>query len=209
MPQYRTIQGPAEAEFTERKSRFIGQIAPVSSEEEAVAFIGAIRERHREATHNCYAYVLREGQKSRFSDDGEPSGTAGRPILEVLQREGLTDVAVVVTRYFGGILLGAGGLTRAYAQGAKTAVDAAAPLLMCQAALVRLDIPYDLYGKVTYILPKHHIITRGSDFGEGVALTLLVRSELLPAFARELEELSTGTAAPQVLEELYADFEGV
>ncbi len=209
MSQYRTIAGPARAEFTERKSRFIGQIAPVSSEEEAVAFISGIREQHREATHNCYAYILREGQKSRFSDDGEPSGTAGRPILEVLQREGLTDVAVVVTRYFGGILLGAGGLVRAYAQGAKEAVDAAVPRLMCPAVLFRLEIPYDLYGKVTYILPKYHIVTRDSDFGAEVSLTLLIRGELLAPFAKELEELSAGAAFPHVLDELYADFQGV
>ena len=208
MPQYKTIQAQAEAEFIERKSRFIGQIAPVSTEEDAVAFVNAIRERHREATHNCYAYVLREGLKSRFSDDGEPSGTAGRPILEVLQREGLTDVAVVVTRYFGGILLGAGGLVRAYAQGAKAAVDAAVPMLMCPAVLLRLEIPYDLYGKVSYILPRHHIITRALDFGENVAMTLLIRTEGMAAFGAELEELSAGAVSPVVVEEVYADFQG-
>lgn len=105
-PSYRTIAAPAEDEFIEKKSRFIGYIAPVTTEQEAAAFIESVRARHREARHNCYAYRLRQNNLARFSDDGEPSGTAGRPILEVLQREDLTDVCVVVTRYFGGILLG-------------------------------------------------------------------------------------------------------
>ena len=109
-PSYRTIAAPAEDEFIEKKSRFIGYIAPVTTEQEAAAFIESVRTRHREARHNCYAYRLRQNNLARFSDDGEPSGTAGRPILEVLQREDLTDVCVVVTRYFGGIKLGAGGL---------------------------------------------------------------------------------------------------
>ena len=108
MDGYRTIEAPARDEFIERRSRFIGHIAPVATDEEAVAFVNAIREQHREATHNVYAYVLRQDQLTRFSDDGEPQGTAGKPVLEVVLREGLVDVAVVVTRYFGGILLGAG-----------------------------------------------------------------------------------------------------
>ena len=109
MDGYRTIEAPARDEFIERRSRFIGHIAPVATDEEAVAFVNAIREQHREATHNVYAYVLRQDQLTRFSDDGEPQGTAGKPVLEVVLREGLVDVAVVVTRYFGGSLLGAGG----------------------------------------------------------------------------------------------------
>ena len=151
MDGYRTIEAPARDEFTERRSRFIGHIAPVATDEEAVAFVNAIRDQHREATHNVYAYVLRQDQLTRFSDDGEPQGTAGKPVLEVVLREGLVDVAVVVTRYFGGILLGAGGLVRAYAQGAKTAIDAARVLNMQPAALVELDMGYDFYGKATYI----------------------------------------------------------
>ena len=122
---YRTVAAPAQDEFTEKKSRFIGFIAPVTTEQEAAEFVEEIRARHREARHHCYAYLLRQGNLSRFSDDGEPSGTAGRPILEVLQREELTDVCVVVVRYFGGILLGTGGLARAYPQVCNLAVAAA------------------------------------------------------------------------------------
>lgn len=203
---YRTVRAPARDEFIERKSRFIGHIAPVQTEEAAVEFINSIRAQHREATHNVYAYILRRDQLSRFSDDGEPQGTAGRPVLEVVQREGLVDVAVVVTRYFGGILLGAGGLVRAYAQGAKTAIDAAEVQNMQPAAVVEVDMGYDLYGKVTYILPKHEVQTLDSVFAEGVRLRLLCKQRLLPALERELTELSSGTVAPLVLEEKFAHF---
>ncbi len=206
MEGYRTIAAPAQEEFVEKRSRFIGQIAPVEGEEEALAFINAVRERHREATHNVYAYILRENQMTRFSDDGEPQGTAGKPVLEVVQREGLVDVAVVVTRYFGGVLLGAGVWGRAYAQGAKTAVDAARVLNMQPAALLEVDMGYDFYGKATYILPKHEVQLLESVFEEGVRLRLLCKKARLPALTQELRELSSGTVAPLVTEEKFAHF---
>lgn len=206
MDGYRTVEAPARDEFVERRSRFIGHIAPVTTDDEAVAFVNSIREQHREATHNVYAYVLRQNQLSRFSDDGEPQGTAGRPVLEVVQREGLVDVAVVVTRYFGGILLGAGGLVRAYAQGAKTAINAAAVLNMQPAALLELEMGYDFYGKAAYILPGHQVRLLESVFEEGVRLRLLCKEARLPAFARELRELSAGTVSPVVLERKFAHF---
>ena len=124
MKDYITLNQRAQDEFVERKSRFIGTATPVSTQEEAIAFIDEMRSKYWDATHNVYAYILRDGTK-RYSDDGEPQGTAGVPVLDVLQKEGLTDLCVVVTRYFGGILLGAGGLVRAYSHGAKIAVDAA------------------------------------------------------------------------------------
>jgi uncharacterized YigZ family protein len=206
MDGYRTIEAPARDEFTERRSRFIGHIAPVATDEEAVAFVNAIREQHREATHNVYAYVLRQDQLTRFSDDGEPQGTAGKPVLEVVLREGLVDVAVVVTRYFGGILLGAGGLVRAYAQGAKTAIDAARVLNMQPAALVELDMGYDFYGKATYILPQYEVQVTDSRFEEGVRLQLLCKTSRLTALTHQLRELSAGTVAPVILDERFAHF---
>lgn len=206
MEGYRTIEAPARDEFIERRSRFIGHIAPVRTDDEAVAFVNSIREQHREATHNVYAYILRQGQLMRFSDDGEPQGTAGKPVLEVVQREGLVDVAVVVTRYFGGILLGAGGLVRAYTQGAKTAIDAGQVLNMQPAAVLEVDMGYDFYGKATYILPKHEIQTLDSIFEEGVRLRLLCKTARLDAFTRELTELSSGTVSPLVIEEKFAHF---
>ena len=206
MDGYRTIEAPARDEFIERRSRFIGHIAPVATDEEAVAFVNAIREQHREATHNVYAYVLRQDQLTRFSDDGEPQGTAGKPVLEVVLREGLVDVAVVVTRYFGGILLGAGGLVRAYAQGAKTAIDAARVLNMQPAALVELDMGYDFYGKATYILPQYEVQVTESRFEEGVRLQLLCKTSRLTALTHQLRELSSGTVAPVILDERFAHF---
>lgn len=206
MQPYKTVETFAQDEFVERRSRFIGSIAPVATEQEAVAFVGEMKSRYKDATHNVYAYALREGQLRRFSDDGEPQGTAGKPVLEVLQKEELVDVAVVVTRYFGGVLLGAGGLLRAYTQGAKCAIDAAAVLHMQPAVRVELDIGYDFYGKLSYILPDYGIVTEQSDFAEGIRLTLRMRAEQLTPFSATLQELSGGVVAPLLLEELYAHF---
>lgn len=206
MRPYITVQQQAQAEFTVHRSRFIGTAAPVSTEEEAVSFINEIRARYKDATHNVYAYALRENSTCRFSDDGEPQGTAGKPVLEVLQKEGITDAAVVVTRYFGGILLGTGGLVRAYTDGAKGALDGAKILQMTPAVRVELDIGYDFYGKLTYILPSYDIVTEKSDFAEGIRLILLIKEDKLPEFSSELMELSGGIVQPAVTEELFANF---
>lgn len=205
MEGYMTIAAPAQGEFEERRSRFIGQSAPVTTPEEANQFVATIRAQHREATHNCYAYALRGGA-CRFSDDGEPSGTAGRPMLEVIQREGVVDVVVVVTRYFGGTLLGAGGLVRAYAQGAKTALDAAQRVEMRPALVVALEADYHQYGKITHLLPRHGVRTLDTQFGAGVELTLLLPQERLAGLTKEVEELSAGTVTPLILEEKMAHF---
>ena len=126
MKAYTTVLGASEAEFTEKKSRFIGRCFPVETEDEAFAVIADVKKRHWDATHNCYAFIVGEnGLTQRFSDDGEPSGTAGMPILDVIKQKGLTNTLIVVTRYFGGILLGAGGLVRAYSKAAASAVDCA------------------------------------------------------------------------------------
>lgn len=207
MDGYTTIAARAQDEFVERKSRFIGTISPVADEAAALAFIAEQRARYKEATHNVYAYRLREDNTSRFSDDGEPQGTAGRPVLEVLQKEQLVDVAMVVTRYFGGVLLGAGGLLRAYTQGAKCAIDAAQVLHMTPAVRVELDLGYDFYGKLTYLLPDYEIITEDSDFGAGIRLRLLLKAARLEAFTAALGERSAGIVQPLVLQELYAHFD--
>ncbi len=191
---YTTVAAPAAAEFVEKRSRFIGQIAPVSTPEEAAEFMGGVRAQHREASHHCYAYVLRQGGLQRFSDDGEPSGTAGRPILEVVRREGLVDAA--------------GGLTRAYAQGAKCAVDAARVLRMRPAVVVGVDADYAQYGKITHLLPGFGAAVLDTRFTQGVRLTLLLPRERLDAFARALGELSAGAVAPLILEEKMAPFDG-
>lgn len=207
MQPYITIEAPAQDEFIEKRSRFIGYIAPVHNEEEAIAFVNEIKGRHKDATHNVYAYSLREGQLKRFSDDGEPQGTAGKPILEVIVGAELVDVAVVVTRYFGGTLLGTGGLVRAYTQGAQSAVNASTILHMRPAVRCELDISYDFYGKVTYTIPNYGIVVENSDFAEGIRMTLRMPEESLEPFTQQMAELSSGIVAPHVLERLYANFD--
>lgn len=202
---YRTIAAPAEAEFVEKKSRFIGQIAPVQTEEEALAFIAEISKKHHSAAHNVYAYILREGNLSRFTDNGEPQGTAGIPTLDVLQKEGLTDVCVVVTRYFGGTLLGTGGLVRAYSHGTKIAVDAARILNMAPCVRVGVDCEYSFYGKLSYFLPDWKAQVESSDFGASVHLELLLREDRLEGFSKGLTELSNGQVCAAELGRFYAD----
>lgn len=206
---YRTIKAPAEAEFIERKSRFIGAIAPVKTEEEAQEFLREVRTRHREATHNCFAYVLRENHLQRFSDDGEPQGTAGKPILEVLLRENLTDVVVVVTRYFGGILLGAGGLLRAYTEGCKIAVDAAETLIMHPATELLVPMDYSYYGKLQYLLPNYQTVILDTDFGEGVTQKLMIPTARLAALLHDITETSAATVTPEILGERFYPFPDV
>ena len=145
---YRTVREFGTDEFIERRSRFIGYATPVETEEEALAFVAEIKEKHRDASHNVSAFVLKNGVK-RYSDDGEPKGTAGVPVLEVVEKEGLVNVAVVVTRYFGGTLLGAGGLVRAYSHGAKLGLDAAGLVTMTPCRELSLVLGYELYGKIT------------------------------------------------------------
>ena len=158
--EYKTIARRCEARFIEKKSEFIGYLCPVQTEEQAVAFIEEIRAMHRKATHNCYAYILRENNAARHSDDGEPGGTAGVPIYEVLRKEGLTDVCCVVTRYFGGVLLGAGGLVRAYTKGAKDAVDAAQIKCMAEAVKLAVTVDYGLYGRLAQVFSIYARKTR-------------------------------------------------
>ena len=143
---YKTVQLETCDEFTEKRSRFIGYIKPVQTEEEAIAFIQSIKTKHWDARHNVYAYCLREGQIKRYSDDVEPQGTAGIPTLDVLLKTGVTDVVVVVTRYFGGILLGGGGLVRAYSHATRLAVEKAQVITMAVCKLCALTCDYNQYG---------------------------------------------------------------
>lgn len=206
---YYTISKPASDSFIEKKSEFIGYIAPVKTNDEAVAFINEIKAMHRKARHNVYAYILREDNISRYSDDGEPQGTAGVPVLEVLQKRGLTDVCVVVTRYFGGILLGGGGLLRAYSHAASIACDAAhiMDMRLCHRLTIKTD--YNLYGKINYILPNFDVITVNCDFADAVTLEILVMSDKLEAFRKELTEVTNNSAKVIDCGELYEDFSSV
>lgn len=206
---YFTISANAKASFIEKRSEFIGYIAPVKTNDEAVAFINSIKAEHRKAKHNVYAYILRGDNISRYSDDGEPQGTAGVPVLDVLQKRGLTDVCVVVTRYFGGILLGGGGLVRAYSHAASLACDAAHIMNMCLCHRLKITADYGMYGKISYLLPNFDTITINSDFGSDVTLEILVLSEKLDVLKSELTEATNGSVIITDCGELFEDFSSV
>lgn len=176
-----TVAGEAEAEIEEKRSVFIGQICPVANEDEARAFIERIKKKHYDARHNVFAYILDGGSISRFTDDGEPKGSAGIPVLNVLKMSGATDVCVVVTRYFGGILLGTGGLVRAYSAAAKAALDAAGLAVMEMYDLLEVTCSYSDYQKLQSLITKSGAIEEDSDFGSEVTMRLSCRKCLTPS----------------------------
>lgn len=173
---YKTLIRRAQDEFIVNKSRFIGHAAPVESEEEALAFLAEMRKTYKDANHNCYAYIVGVNMGiMRYSDDGEPGGTAGLPIMEVLRARGVTNCCVVVTRYFGGVLLGAGGLVRAYSKGAAIAVDAAGVGVIHPTARYLIDMEYSLLGVVDHYLKDQPVQVEERSFTDRVTLTLVVR----------------------------------
>ncbi|MBE7022743.1 MAG: YigZ family protein [Ruminococcaceae bacterium] len=196
---YRTVKTAGRAEFIEKKSRFIATVRPVTAEAEALALINEMKKEFSDATHNVYAYILRNNNIARFSDDGEPSGTAGMPVMEVLRQEELTDVAVVVTRYFGGTLLGAGGLVRAYSKTAKLGIDAAGAATMTYCAEVQIVVSYDLYGKLQYLLEQENLQAGEADFGQEVTITVFVRAEQLESLEKKVIEATNGRVGMTVL----------
>lgn len=192
MDTYKTVAKEAQDEFIERKSRFIGYCKPITTEEEALAFIQEKKSKHWDATHNVYAYCLRDGQIKRYSDDGEPQGTAGIPTLDVLQKNGLTDVVVVVTRYFGGIMLGGGGLVRAYSHGAKIAVEAAQKIVMEPCFLCKICCNYQQYGKVSALIPSFGGVIENTDFTDVVTVSFRLTTTAFPAFEKALTDATSG-----------------
>ena len=210
MKKYRSAYQGGEGEIVEKKSRFIATVQPVESEEEALAFVASMKKKYWNATHNCSAFVVGEHMElQRCSDDGEPQGTAGRPMLDVLLGEEIHNVAVVVTRYFGGTLLGTGGLVRAYSHAASLACDAAHTMDMCLCHRLKICTDYGMYGKLTYILPNFETITVNSDFADSVTLELLVLSEKLSALISEITEITNGSAEITDCGELFEDFSSV
>lgn len=203
---YKTVKGFAKDSFTERKSEFIGCVAPVKTAEEAMKFIEKIRSENRKATHNVYAYILRDNSLSGYSDDGEPQGTAGMPVLEALKHKELTDICCVVTRYFGGILLGTGGLVRAYSHSAVIACDAAEIMEMKKCFPVEFTVDYNLYGKVNFILPSLEAKTVNTDFSDNVKIKLLVKENLYEEFSRKITDISCGSVILKKGELSYEDF---
>lgn len=192
MEEYLVPTGYGEDEFTEKRSQFIGRIWPVETEEEALSKIQEMKKQHYDATHNCWAYII-HGGAVRFSDDGEPGGTAGMPMLQVLQREGLNNVVCVVTRYFGGILLGAGGLVRAYTRGAKIAVDAAGKSIKRVWTVLYVPCPYSFYERVKLEIEAFGGILRSTDFGAEVDMEILFPQANAQLFSDRLTDLTSGT----------------
>jgi uncharacterized YigZ family protein len=204
MEAYKTVLSPASAEFVEKRSRFIGTVAPVTDEHQAQDFIAGLKKKYWDATHNVYAYCLRNGQIRRFSDDGEPQGTAGMPVLDVLLKSEVTDVAVVVTRYFGGILLGGGGLVRAYSHSAAVALDAAGIVTMSPVTVCSVKCGYSHYGRVEALLGEYGALVENSAFETDVSVTALIDSVRVEKFAAELCDATAGKASFERFEEKFA-----
>ena len=192
MKEYLTIGKRSKTEFVEKRSRFIGSAFPVNNREEAERIVSELKSEYWDAKHNVFAYILREGNVKRFSDDGEPQGTAGMPVLDVIEKRGLCDVLVVVTRYFGGVLLGTGGLVRAYSHSAALAIEAAKPVLMTPATECFLSCDYSSYGTIQAFLNNEECKDITSVFEDDVKINFYVKSDNLSGFENRLTELSNG-----------------
>lgn len=206
MTEYRTIEKEAAAEFVERRSRFIGYAKPVSSEKEAVSFINEIKARHWNATHNVYAYCVREGQVKRYSDDGEPQGTAGIPTLDVLLKSNLTDLAVVVTRYFGGVLLGAGGLVRAYSHSCSIAVEQAGIITMRTCVMAQVSCDYNQYGRLAGLIPENGGVIDHTDFTDRVTILFHIGDDKISDLSKKFSDATCGRSNISVTDEKYFKF---
>ncbi|MBQ5431626.1 MAG: YigZ family protein [Lachnospiraceae bacterium] len=189
MSEHQLLQ-EGHSEIIEKKSRFIGRALPIESEQQAQEILKEIRKQYYDARHVCYAFQV--DQITRSSDDGEPSGTAGRPILDMIGYAGLKNVLVVVTRYFGGVLLGTGGLTRAYGQTAKEAIEAAPQMEILSGRKIDLVCDYNDYGKVDYLVRQKNIPVHSSDFGAEVTFSVMLEEENYEAFVKEVTDLTGG-----------------
>lgn len=200
---YLTPAGYGEAEYVEKHSRFIGRVWRVETEEEALAILKEIRAKHWDATHNVYAYILRENGTMRYSDDGEPQGTSGMPTLTVFRGQNVQNVLCIVTRYFGGILLGTGGLVRAYSQTAKLALEAAGLARVRLWEQLLVACPYALYERVKRELEAAGAVIADTDFGADVSMEALLEKGKSEALNARLQELSAGTVEALVMGESY------
>ncbi len=192
MNKYVTVLGQGEAEYVERRSKFIGAAYHVETEQQAVDIIAGRRSKYWDATHNVYAYSLREGGIKRFSDDAEPQGTAGMPTLDVITKSGVTDVLVITTRYFGGVLLGAGGLVRAYSHSAKIALDAAGLVTMCPVTDCAITVDYSTYGKLDSLLSEYGAVDKSAEFTDLVTVRFSVETAALGSLKSAVTDASGG-----------------
>ncbi len=200
---YKTVLSEGSAEFTEKRSRFIGYCKSVTTQQQAVEFINEIRALHWDAKHNVYAYSLREGNIKRYSDDGEPSGTAGMPVLDVIVKNEIFDVCIVVTRYFGGILLGTGGLVRAYSQGAKLALESGKIVLMQNCDICSVKCSYNQYGKISSLIIYMGAVIDDTAFEADVLLKFHIKSGFLPQLNKKLADITCGEVKAVAQREEY------
>ena len=201
---YKTVSGEGEAEIVEKKSRFIAHVFPVESESEALEQIEKTKKKYWDARHNCYAYVIGiDGKLQRYSDDGEPGGTAGMPMLEVLLGEEVKNTLVVVTRYFGGTLLGTGGLVRAYSKSTKEGLLAAGIRECVLYRRINITVDYSLSGKIQYEAAQGGHLTEDTVYAENVLFKLLVKTGSADGFAKRITDVTNGRAEIEMLEELY------
>ena len=201
---YKTLLKASSDEFIINKSRFIGYGCPCETEEDALAFLKSVREKHKDASHNCYAYIIGANMGiMRYSDDGEPGGTAGLPIIEVMKARGVTNCAVVVTRYFGGVLLGAGGLVRAYSQGSAAALNACGVGTIHPTARYLIEIPYPMLSRFDYFLKSEPVLIEEKTFTDVITYTMLIRTADEEGFVSRVTNMSEGTVEPLRYEELY------
>ena len=202
--EYRIVLEGRQGEIEEKKSRFICNVRAVHTEEEAASFIEEMKKKYWDARHNCSAFVLGSRQElTRCSDDGEPSGTAGRPMLEVLLGEGLCDVAVVVTRYFGGTLLGTGGLVRAYTQAVKAGLSESKTGWMRLGRELKVQTDYNGIGKIQYLLGKEEIAIQNADYGADVMLKIVVPEAKTQQLKKQLIEVTNGQVKMEELQHIY------
>lgn len=207
---YITVEKFEATEFFEKKSRFIGHITPVKTRQEADEFIATISKKHYDATHNVFAYVLRDGGGcpiKRYSDDGEPQGTAGIPVLDVLEKAKIVDTCIVVTRYFGGTMLGAGGLVRAYSHSASITVVSANLLCMLECLEISIECEYNFYNKLLHILPNFKARVENSDFGAAVTMKITFEKGDYNSFLKQINELSNGEIIPKIVGERFDNIE--
>ncbi len=203
--EYKTIYKHGYSVFEEKKSEFISNVFPVATEEEANEKLGEMRKQYKDATHNCFAYIILENGvlKERYSDDGEPSGTAGMPILEVLRREELLNLLVVVTRYYGGTLLGTGGLTRAYGRGAKDGVVAAKIITREPFEKFVYNVSYELSGKLQFVILQNNGIIVDTEYSDTVTFTVYSRLGDVKALNDEVQEVTNGQANTTSIDSLF------
>ena len=204
MQPYNTIKQYGEGEIVEKKSRFLGKIKKVETEQEALEFIESTKKQYWDARHNCFAYIIgKKGETVRCSDDGEPSGTAGKPMLEVLQNQELCDVVAVVTRYFGGVLLGTGGLVRAYTQATQEALKEAQVCTMTPMSVIKVRTDYNAIGKIKYVLAQEEIPVINEEYGVDVVVTMAVPLTKKEQIHKKITEVTNGKAVMEEMEQIF------